>query len=91
MILEERKKLKKIVDDKFYSIEGPASTMDPHWYSRRLDNWRRLLEDLGIEYQGKLMSIILEDVPGEIRIEDPAGNVLKLTQDQAKKILVLGL
>jgi len=92
MTLEERKKLKKIVDDKFYELEeSPLSTADPNWNSRRLQKWRQLLEDLGIEYQGKLMSIIMEDVPGEIRIEDPSGNILKLTHDQAKKILVLGL
>lgn len=92
MTLEERKKLKEILDDKFYELEeSPLSTADPNWNSRRLQKWRKLLEDLGIEYQGKLMSIIMEDVPDEIRIEDPAGNVLKLTQDQARKILVLGL
>lgn len=92
MTLEERKMLRKIIEDKFYELEeSPLSTADPHWMARRIQRWRKLLEDLGIEYQGKLTSIIMEDVPGEIRIEDPSGNVLKLTQDQARKILVLGL
>lgn len=84
-------KLKQIVDEKFYGLACPGSTMDPHWLSRRLDSWRELLKERHIEYQGRLMSIIVDDGPDEVRVEDPAGNVLKLTADQAKKILVLGL
>lgn len=86
---EEIVKLKQIIWDKFMELDGPNSTMNPH-YTTRLQDWQKLLEDREIKYQGSNMNITTW-IASEIRIGDPAGGTLRLTEEQAKKILVLGL
>jgi hypothetical protein len=87
---QELQNLKRVVADRFYGLDGPSSTMDPHWYSGRLEAWNKLLDELDIDRSGKLTDIIF-DIVSEVRVEDPTGAVLRMTRDQAMKILTLGM
>jgi hypothetical protein len=89
MTRQELQNLKRVVAERFYGIEGPP-IQDPGWYLGRLEAWNKLLDELDIDRSGKLTSIIL-DIPSEVRVEDPTGAVLRMTRDQAMKILTLGM
>lgn len=89
MTRRELQNLKRVVADRFFDIEGPPME-HPDWYSGRLEAWNKLLDELDIDRSGKLTDIIF-DVVAEVRVEDPTGAVLRMTRDQAMKILTLGM
>lgn len=53
--------------------------------------WRELCESLGIRVMSKLTHICAPPELGEVRIPDPFGSYLSMSEDTARKILVLGL
>jgi hypothetical protein len=86
---KELQNLKQVVADRFFDIEGPPME-HPDWYSGRLEAWNNLLDDLDIDRSGNLADIIF-NVVSEVSVKDPTGAVLRMTRDQAMKILTLGM
>ena len=74
---EQKKLLREIVWAKCSSIENLE--------------WCELCDSLGIRRIGKLTHICAPPELGEVRIPDPWGNYLSISEETARKILVLGL
>lgn len=74
---EEKTKLRQIVGQKSLDTT-PAE-------------WNILLEERGIRRMGRITHICAPPELGEVRVDDAFGSYLAMTEDAARKILVLGM
>jgi hypothetical protein len=104
MTRKELEKLEKIVAQKFYGQnydpDKPYYAASRHVqkslsvseYEEKQKSWANFCEKMGIRRMSSMMSIICnESESTDIRIVDPIGCVLIFTEEEANKILVLGL
>jgi hypothetical protein len=96
MTSQEFRKLVDIIETKFYEIVDMTGfwISTTNWQGRKAQKWKKLLGDLEIEYVCRPTLEQQRSVgphTTEVRVIDPVGNILRLTQDQVKKILVIGL
>jgi hypothetical protein len=92
MTRKELEKLEKIVAQKFYGQNYDPDK--PYSETERLfcKSWANFCEKMGIRRMSSMMSIICNETEStDIRIVDPVGCVLIFTEEEANKILVLGL
>lgn len=104
MTKQELDKLKSLIEKRFYGPDsdpnGPYEAANRHIakklsseeYNKKANEWGWFCEKLGLKRISPLMAIICNEADSsDIRIQDPVGCVLIFTEEQAKKILVLGL
>mgnify|MGYP006267167275 CR=1 FL=1 len=90
MTKEEIEKLKKIVHDAWWNI-NTKSHRPTDVYLERLESWNRTCDELGIERLGKLTHLVLGKREDLVSVEDPTESTLRMTEETARKILVLGM
>lgn len=61
------------------------------WAKRVARRDPELLDELGVKMMGKLTHLCAPPELGEVRIPDPFGDYLSMSEETARKILVLGL
>lgn len=87
----ELEKLKNIIEKRFW---GPdfAKNLSTAEYIKKIKKWEVFCEEMGIRRASSLTSIICVELQStDIRIIDPTGCQVIFTEEEAKKILVLGL
>lgn len=57
----------------------------------KAEDWSLLLEERSIRRMGKITHLCMPPELGEVRVDDPWGNYLGMTEETARKILVLGM
>lgn len=87
MTIEEQKRLKEIVKNKYHELFTAGVWNDPD----REESWRLLCENLGIRRLSKLVHLCAPPELDEVRVEEPTGGFLCMGRETARKILVLGL